>query len=356
MPNIFSTFIKDNFTHPHDKTLTDSNLNPKRIEFIDLAKGVCIILVVAFHAGLCSDLTFLQTLRMPLYFILSGLFYKDYGNFLVLIEKKINKLIVPLLFFGLLYMIVRAIISRELNLHYIFIPVYSPNIVNAPTWFLMCLFWINIIFCTVTIKIKDLKYQSIIVGIFSATGDLLFYHDKYLPLFLASALTAFPFFYMGYLLRKTPLLYSNKFDRYNLLVSLALTVPMFILCYVKQSFYIDFRINEICGSLFIIIPISLCMVVGILLMCKTIKWLPVISYIGRNSIIVLGLHWIILTYLCLPIYSLTGHFQNFLLAMIVCWLLIPIFKTYFAKLTAQKDLVKFSDKLGKWLSIPESNT
>ena len=48
----------------------------KRIEYIDLAKGVCILLVVFAHIH--PDLTryswgvFFDSFRMPLYFFLSG--------------------------------------------------------------------------------------------------------------------------------------------------------------------------------------------------------------------------------------------------------------------------------------------
>jgi fucose 4-O-acetylase-like acetyltransferase len=52
----------------------------KRIEWIDLAKGICIFLVVANHI-FYYNCVFLEQLRMPLYFILSGLFFKDYGGF-----------------------------------------------------------------------------------------------------------------------------------------------------------------------------------------------------------------------------------------------------------------------------------
>lgn len=53
----------------------------KRIEYIDLAKGVCILLVVFAHIH--PDLTryswgvFFDSFRMPLYFFLSGIFSKD---------------------------------------------------------------------------------------------------------------------------------------------------------------------------------------------------------------------------------------------------------------------------------------
>lgn len=51
----------------------------KRIEFIDLAKGICILLVVQIHVYGDTSYTFFNAMtifRMPLYFFLSGIFLK----------------------------------------------------------------------------------------------------------------------------------------------------------------------------------------------------------------------------------------------------------------------------------------
>ena len=57
----------------------------QRIEWIDTAKCICIILVILGHvfqffgtSNLINDI--FSTFRMPLYFILSGLFFKQYGG------------------------------------------------------------------------------------------------------------------------------------------------------------------------------------------------------------------------------------------------------------------------------------
>lgn len=47
--------------------------NKKRIDFVDLAKGCCIILVVIGHCGVSKNIPGYEIVRMPLYFILSGL-------------------------------------------------------------------------------------------------------------------------------------------------------------------------------------------------------------------------------------------------------------------------------------------
>lgn len=81
-------------TPPPQESLKPQAVNKKRLEFIDLAKGICIILVVCFHGGAITWPPLLM-LRMPLYFILSGLFYKDYGGLINLSIRKFDKLIIP---------------------------------------------------------------------------------------------------------------------------------------------------------------------------------------------------------------------------------------------------------------------
>ena len=54
----------------------------KRIDFVDLTKGVCIILVVMTHIGGAFEQldrsSMLSCFRMPLYFFISGVFFKPY--------------------------------------------------------------------------------------------------------------------------------------------------------------------------------------------------------------------------------------------------------------------------------------
>lgn len=64
----------------------------QRIDFFDLVKGICILLVVSGHCGFPIDIPGYEIVRMPLYFILSGMFFKDYGGFKNLLIKKVNKI------------------------------------------------------------------------------------------------------------------------------------------------------------------------------------------------------------------------------------------------------------------------
>lgn len=77
--------------------MSESSSPKKRIEFIDLAKGFCICLVVLAHVAASYKVSlplsdFQKAFRMPLYFILSGFFFKTYGGFWDFIKRKTNKL------------------------------------------------------------------------------------------------------------------------------------------------------------------------------------------------------------------------------------------------------------------------
>lgn len=78
-----------------------------RLQWVDTAKGICILLVILFHTTeyILNDYpqlsSMLRAIRMPLYYTIAGLFVsiKDSKSFM---EKKINRLIIPYCFFILL--------------------------------------------------------------------------------------------------------------------------------------------------------------------------------------------------------------------------------------------------------------
>lgn len=80
--------------------------------------------------------------------------------------------------------------------------------INGASWFLLCLFAVNayfyIIFLLTKQNIVGISVLSCACGI---AGYVLSRCGLYLPLWMDSALTAMPFFLMGYVLRK----YSNLF-------------------------------------------------------------------------------------------------------------------------------------------------
>ena len=93
----------------------------------------------------------LESFRMPLYFFLSGLFFKPYEGYIVFLKRKVNKLLIPFLFFHIVSCFIIPLLNRasfEWHSLWDFLFVQSGS-TNIPLWFLICLFWLNQIFYAV---------------------------------------------------------------------------------------------------------------------------------------------------------------------------------------------------------------
>ena len=139
--------------HTNDIQHNTNKASSQRIEFVDLAKGFCICLVVLLHVfGESAGNTFntLNLFRMPLYFILSGLFFKQYSGFQEFFKKKTNKLLIPFLFTYFIICIPSIILlsksSLNLSCFWSCTDLKLQLGIDGAVWFLMCLFFQNIIF------------------------------------------------------------------------------------------------------------------------------------------------------------------------------------------------------------------
>lgn len=334
----------------------------QRIQFIDLAKGLCITLVVLYHINKRFDLypplfAALSTFRMPLYFLLSGLFFKEYENFLGFLKRKTNKLLIPFLFFylitsflmpNLLYLLGHTLDkTASLGITGLWAFVTKEQFSNGPIWFLWCLFVLNIIFYSIFLLSKligryfiaALIIMSCILG---SAGMILSVNHINLPAFIDTALTATPFFCVGYILRKhTTILYPNSIDKY-LIVFIILCFIINILsggggcAYKGNHFHISpwqVYLSGISGTL------------GIIFLAKYLKDIPFFSYWGRYSIMVLTTHGLLLQVYIpiakkIPVSATLTEIILLIVTMFSYNIIIPIMKKYLPYVTAQKDVIK----------------
>ena len=317
----------------------------ERIEYIDLAKGICILLVVMDHIsdrGFFADGNYpmneiFEQLRMPLYFVLSGLFFKDYaGGIKQFLLRKTNRIIIPFLFFTFTLRVLNKGVE-------VFTGEPLGNVWSA-LWFLRCLFEMNIIFAFsyylvrrflhgVTAEVS-LAALMLIIGV---SG----YFVGNLPLNVGSAMTCMPFLWFGYLL-------NRRLSFFQLRIRPALAVFLFVLAIITLHFTYQgenyFYRNEYSATLLLLYFSGALGTIGILLLSRVIKRLSVVSYVGRYSIIVLCVHQLIITLLLpvvgiLPIGNVAQGGLIFLLAAIVCMACCWLFKRYIPWLCAQKDLI-----------------
>ena len=326
-------------------------MEPKRIQFIDLAKGLCILLVIFGHCNYPLNIPGLSIIRMPLYFMLSGLFFKNYGSIKGFCIKKINKILIPFLFFYLLgyalfYLLKwfepELLITDSRGILDLF---NNRQFFNGPIWFLLSLFWCNLIFCALTFYVKKDYLNFILVCLIGLIGWILGNQGVFIPLFIDVAMTSLPFFTMGYFLKKTSILYPNKYDKYNLLFFLVLwIISLLIEATFHQRMSLHYNIIEGWSTYLL----AFTSVMSILFLCKRLHHIPFVTYIGRYSIILLCVHHMIYR----PLMVVFNQLPNYLLkdlsiailTLILSAACVPICKKWIPWFVAQKDLIKIETK------------
>ena len=367
----FGQFIKESFS---PASYSDGG----RLPFVDLAKGICIILVVIFHIDDTVILPNMEALRMPLYFTLSGIFFKSYGSAKVFFLKKFNNILIPFVFWVSLPLLLLPVfgldagsdISSFADLSSALF--HETSFPNSPVWFLLCLFFANLYFLALTIVLGD-RYLIWGVLCFSLIGIACSLLDFNLPLWLDTAFTSLPFFYLGYLLKSsldrhssllppvfkkfsqtstpaiapktTPLSSSERSNRFSLLITgLVFIAASFLIYFFVEKSSFSMVSNYVGENPVISYVKSFFIVLGCLLACKAIIWLPLISFFGRYSIIVLCTHRLIISTIQ---HSLSRFFDlsysspvlYLPLVLLVCWLAIFLCRNFLPFFTAQKPLL-----------------
>lgn len=325
-----------------------------RIEFIDLAKGVCILLVILVHCGINAALPCFNSIRMPLYFALSGMFFKTYGGFSIFAKKKTNKLLIPFAFFYLLgyaiYYTIGLVSPQTLDAiasNGIFDVFTQNQFFNGPIWFLLSLFWTNLIFYAVCKVSKRNIVQLVIVFVIGTVGCYLGKLNIFVPCMIIPAMTAMPIFYFGYTLMTYGewILHPQKYDKYNVFIALTLYVSAAIIDYAANHPLIALHSNSVYGSPIGFYVIAALGILAILFLCKAIGRLPFVSYFGRYSIIPLCVHHLInrpLNVICLHFGIPHQAYVTAALTVLLCWACIPFCIRFLPHVTAQKDVIKSS--------------
>ena len=320
-------------------------------------KGLCIILVVAFHV---STKAFgdpygymLQQFRIPMYFFLSGLFFKLYNGFFDFCRKKVNNIIIPLILFlvlGAVYCFCRNLAENHFSLAkaWELMPV-NPVKNNNPMWFLIVLFEVNVIYYLLQkFLLRWLTIASAIV--LSAVGYVIVRSGYNLIVYLDIAFIAMPFFVLGSESRRLGLL--AKGPHVAVRVAMALVVAVILFFFAQRIN----MLNRIYPSYFRLYMLPALSIMSLLFLCQYIKRpVPVISHLGRYSIMVLGTHYFLIGPFRLIVNKflpqLTGTTAHFLivlaLVLIFEYPVIYLLKKYLPRFTAQEEFFHEGWKLKK---------
>lgn len=265
-------------------------LELKRLKYIDIAKGIGIILVVVGHLTDSEIQSFIYLFHMPLFFYLSGLLFHNSDFY---IRKKTKQFVIPFIVFSIITFpikyIERSILqgAMYLNISYLSLQFY-----NIPLWFCISLYTISCIYYLLVKYCRNTSILLVILTLICLGGLALSYSKVFLPLYLSQSLLAFPFYVIGHIS-------SNIKNRKVLFI-----ISIIILTYA-QIIHINTNISGLIvnhNPMLYLIP-ALSGIYVVLYMSKIIeKYIlcnndneDILSFLGRNSLYIFALHWPFIT-------------------------------------------------------------
>lgn len=316
--------------------MTSNNLQlwgGERIAYIDYLKGATIIGVIYVHTDHFDWWT--ANCVNTIFFFVAGMFFKQ-RDIRTFISKNVWSLLVPFLFFYLLSYPFRAVVNlwdyrdlSQVNWSMIFDLFKSEArsdylYVNVPLWFILCIFWVQ----TMYWGLKRLGMPVVIITLIAILYLKPAISTIPTPFMLNNAVCWLLFFGVGDIVGKRLItqLESNTFKITSTAISLIALIAIYLLQFhisvnalyanvLSQIYWLDYCI--LCVSLFSFIPAS-----------HKLDWL---TAIGVNTLVILGIHVIILVPIGRIAHMLIGNYDNMptlgLLTTILCMVIMtPIIK------------------------------
>ena len=280
-----------------------------RIEWIDYAKTLGIILVYIGHTGVPDEIkSRIYLFHMPLFFMISGFLWNqdkyDAMSFTEFVGKKASSYISPYIKIGLVCLVLWGIMVNSIIfpfseywqtlLKYVFgLFVYSRGTVEfmpqcSPIWFLTCLFCAEILFYLVMKTKKPLILIIVCIGFAFLSQQLpkLYWN-------IDTAVVVVPFLYAGCMLRK----YLKIASKWIIALPVTLMGLFFIM---SCNYWTDFDGNRY-HNVALMYLASFCCSISVMLLVKSLStWIgykswggQILSFIGNNTLFLMGYNYLI---------------------------------------------------------------
>lgn len=165
-----------------------------RDEAVDIAKGVCILLVVCIHSEVFEFIPLHITfIAVPMFFFMSGFFDRSSRPFRSILGKGVRTLLWPSVVWCAIagaYLSLLTLLKGERPS--ISFDIYNPCAWNGPCWFLVALFWVKIMawgFQRMRLKSLVIVPLTLLFGYMGMRVEL--------PMCLDVGLAALPLYYAG---------------------------------------------------------------------------------------------------------------------------------------------------------------
>lgn len=332
-------------------------MSPKRIEYIDIAKGIGILLVALAHADISLFSPYLHqfiySFHMPLFFFLSGYFFKPETPFWTLLWKRFNSVLKPY-FVTILFIYIASLSFTNMRFMNAFgrilKSIYGTGyyIDWVQLWFLPSLFVTSLfaflLYRGILIHVRNRYIRwSILIGV-QAIAVLtlgLFYpfsvsllgtdYEVYgLPFSLDLVLLSGFFYVLGNEIRQ-----ATTEDTFGSLWILLGTGGVLILLTLVFPYRIDFntRVFESfpINTVEAILGILFTLAVSKQIEMRTTRLATALKYIGQASLFILIFHVPIQEYWAPKLHFVTGMqafsiLSAFMISIIIC---LGIYRIFF---------------------------
>ena len=275
---------------------------PDRLEWPDVAKGICILAVIAGHMGIAQINRVVFLWHLPVFFLISGFFLRK-KPLLTIIKEKALRLLGPyyltclaIIFISVLKDMIRRVSPLPGLAAWIGASLYGagdnwthPIEIKAigAIWFLWALFFAYVI----AGYLADRKYGLIfsVVIAFLGWGSIT-WTGYWLPLSIQAGMLSSLYLMIGYEAKK----HNFSPDSIPLGITIIFGIISVLGIYVFKGYWL---VHNYMGNGWIDFIFSLCFgTVIIVLSNRIIKSFKMVSvffrYFGRNSLLILCLHLI----------------------------------------------------------------
>lgn len=317
----------------------NASSSPNRLEYIDIAKGIAILLVIVGHTFTIWKIkvNWIFSFHMPLFFILSGFFFKE--NKKTEYKKLFSSLIIPYLFLNLFRLLLMYIAnSSQINFQRQILGIAYGNaflkaqklcLINVPiigmTWFLLALFWCRIIYNELNKLAEKIRVPMFWITVVLAVGSIQLSKFVCLPFSVMPGITAMLFYHIGREIRQ-----RNVFNLKLSQISPVIIILSLVLWECSCT-YGYLRLNE---NRIKLVTDTVCAVIGtyyVVVISMKIMKIPVINmflkWCGKNSLAVFGVH------------SLDGIIMYEVCKIIPAFNIINSWGEYFLYLTVRISLI-----------------
>ncbi len=321
----------------------------KRLEYVDALRGFCIIMIIVFHSKFTGIYHHINLVLIPMFFMLSGLFFKRNSCFREFIMRKVNQLVVPYFFFAYIPFCLLSYFYTDRYADPLFYLCAAIKPTNYPLWFLRALFLTYVLYYVFDKYTENKPWwlQTLVIAIIVTVGWYITFafHElkathpsiiwcEFIVHDIHQSLKAMLYFFIAQQIKKKGWLEFHFNWTYTILLSATTLLLAYVLWQNRMTLFSPDYLKHI----FFVYICAFSFIFALAVLFAKIKHTRMLEFFGRNSLIVLGCHYlaIIILYSHFIMLSYTVFLVTFLL-MFPC---ILFFKKYFPKWTGYEEMFK----------------